>query len=278
MRLAVIICLFFFSHSFSQTKESQDKLSGELNEISGLALFQDTLLIALNDSGNKPILYFINFKGKVLHTCTLINAKNKDWEDLAIDPNGFVYIADCGNNENKRSDLVILKVDAQVAFTSDSVKAEKLNFSYEDQIAFPPNEAEKNFDCESIFWDNDSIFLLTKSYSKPWTGVSNIYGIASSGQQQLAMKRDSLVIGKTGWRFDALTSADFKNNHLYVLTYNRMIDFERINGTFVKQSEYIFKDYNQKEAILSLSVNQFFVAAEKHKILGGPYLYTIRIK
>ena len=278
MRLAVIICFFFFSHSFSQTKESHEKLSGELNEISGLALFQDTLLITLNDSGNKPVLYFINFKGKVLHTCSLSNAKNKDWEDLAIDPNGFVYIADCGNNDNKRRDLVILKVDAQLAFNSDSVTAEKLNFSYEDQVAFPPNEAEKNFDCESIFWDNDSIFLLTKSYAKPWTGVSTIYGIASTGQQQVAMKRDSLVIGKTGWRLDAVTSADFKNNHLYVLTYNRMIDFERINGTFVKQSDYIFKDYNQKEAILSLSVNQFFVAAEKHKVLGGPYLYTIRIK
>lgn len=263
---------------FGQTKESSEKLTDDLKEISGLALFQDTLLIAMNDSGNKPILFFMNFKGKVLHSCKLTNAKNNDWEDLTIDSKGFVYIADCGNNENKRKDLVILKVDAQLAFTKDSVKAEKLNFTYEDQIAFPPKEEEKNFDCESIYWNNDSIFMVTKSYAKPWTGISNIYGISTTGKQQVAVKRDSLMIGKTGWRLDAVTSADYKDNHLYVLTYNRMIDFEYIDGTFVKKNDYVFKDYNQKEAILSLSSNQFFVAAEKHKVLGGPYLYTIRIK
>lgn len=279
MRFLITFISFLVAYSLSaQKKESSEKLSDDLKEISGLALFQDTLLIAMNDSGNKPVLFFINFKGKVLHTCKLTNAKNNDWEDLTIDPKGFVYIADCGNNENKRRDLVILKVDANLAFVNDSVKAEKLNFSYEDQTAFPPSEEAKNFDCESIYWNNDSIFMVTKSYAKPWTGISNIYGIATSGKQQVAVKRDSLIIGKSGWRLDAVTSADYKDNHLYVLTYNRMIDFERINGTFVKKSDYVFKDYNQKEAILALSTKQFFVAAEKHKILGGPFLYTIRIK
>ena len=57
-----------------------------------------------------------------------------------------------------------------------------------------------------------------------------------------------------------------------------MIDYKKINGTFVKQNEHIFKDYNQKEAIVALSEKQFFVAAEKHKVLGGHYLYTIRRK
>ena len=264
--------------SFGQTKESCEKLSNDLNEISGLALFQDTLLITMNDSGNKPQLFFINFKGKLVHTCRITNAKNNDWEDLTIDSKGFVYIADCGNNENKRHDLVILKVDAKLAFENDSVKVEKLNFTYEDQDAFPPKEANKNFDCESIFWDNDSIFMVTKSYAKPWTGISNIYGIATTGKQQIAKKRYSIEIGKNGWRLDAVTSADFKNNHLYLLTYNRMIDFEKMEGAFVKKYDYVFKDYNQKEAILTLSDKQFFVAAEKHKVLGGPFLYTIRKK
>lgn len=275
-------CCFVFSvvcvTSFAQSKESCEKLGEELKEISGLALFQDTLLIAINDSGNKPILFYINFKGKVLHSCKLTNAKNNDWEDLSIDDKGFVYIADCGNNENKRLDLVILKVDANLAFVNDSLKAEKLNYTYEDQTAFPPSDEARNFDCESIYWNNDSIFIVTKSYAKPWTGVSNIYGIAANGKQQIAVKCDSLIIGESGWRLDAVTSADYKDNHLYVLTYNRMIDYERINGTFVKQGDYVFNDYNQKEAILSLSSNQFFVAAEKHKILGGPFLYTIRKK
>jgi len=279
MRFLATFLVFIIGLSVSgQTKESSEKLSEDLKEISGLALFQDTLLIAMNDSGNKPLLYFMNFKGKVLHSCKLTNAKNNDWEDLTIDPKGFLYIADCGNNENKRRDLVILKIDAQLAFSNDSVKAEKLNFTYEDQLSFPPSEEAKNFDCESIYWNNDSIFLVTKSYAKPWTGISNIYGISTTGKQQVAVKCDSLVIGKSGWRLDAVTSADYKDDHLYVLTYNRMIDYERINGTFVKQSDYVFNDYNQKEAILSLSGNQFFVAAEKHNLLGGPFLYTIRIK
>jgi hypothetical protein len=246
MRFIITLLLVVLGTSdFGQTKESSEKLSDQLKEISGLALFQDTLLIAMNDSGNKPMLYFINFKGKLLHSCKITNAKNNDWEDLTIDHKGFVYIADCGNNENKRRDLMILKVDATTAFSSDSVKAEKLHFTYDDQTAFPPKEAARNFDCESIYWDNDSIFMVTKSYAKPWTGISNIYGISTNGKQQVAVKRDSLIIGKNGWRLDAVTSADFKNNHLYLLTYNRMIDFEKINGRFVKKSDYVFKDYNK---------------------------------
>ena len=85
--------IFLFSiltfYSFGQTKESCEKLSNDLNEISGLALFQDTLLITMNDSGNKPQLFFINFKGKLVYTCRITNAKNNDWEDLTIDSKGF---------------------------------------------------------------------------------------------------------------------------------------------------------------------------------------------
>lgn len=262
----------------AQYREVKVKLSEELNEISGLEIINDSLLVAHNDSGNKPQLYFISTDGNIQHTTVITNAKNVDWEDLTQDDKGNLYIADVGNNLNSRKDLCIYKVKISEALKHDSVRAEIISIHYQNQIAFPPTEENLDYDCESIYWKEDSLYLVTKSRSKPWKGITTIYGLPAKAGDQIAVPIDSILIGEKRWQKDAVTSADVQGDILCLLTYNRMIIYKDEKGELQKCASYKFKKYNQKEALVMESLDKIYVAAEKHRLLGGPYLYIIRKK
>ncbi|MCF8433385.1 MAG: hypothetical protein K9G37_02850, partial [Crocinitomicaceae bacterium] len=59
-----ITLLFIPIQLYSQHTVKKVRLSAELKEISGLEKFNDSLLIAINDSGNSPELFFIDLKGE----------------------------------------------------------------------------------------------------------------------------------------------------------------------------------------------------------------------
>lgn len=272
------LLLFCFTSLKAQYREEKVRLSKELNEISGLEIINDTLLVAHNDSGNKPNIYFISTEGNIYHTTFITNAKNVDWEDITQDDEGNLYIADVGNNLNSRKDLCIYKVKISEALKNDSVSAEIISIRYQDQTTFLPTKENLNYDCESIYWMADSLYLISKSRSKPWIGDAKVYRLSTQPGGQIAVPLDSLLIGKSRWQKDAVTSADVKENKLCLLTYNRMIIYNFEKGEWEKESSYKFKKYNQKEALVMESLDKIYVAAEKHRFLGGPFLYIIRKK
>lgn len=274
---SLLIAFLVCSVVTGQFTESRIKLPSELNEISGLELVNDTLLIAHNDSGNLPLIYFLSLNGSILHTCSIQNAVNMDWEDMTLDHYGHIYIADCGNNLNSRKDLKILKVNWKDALLKESVEAEIISYIYEDQQFFPPAKNSFDFDCEAIFWKSDSLFLVTKSGSKPWKGIANIYSLNTFEGSQTAQKYDSVFIGNNGWMKDAITSADSEGKSVFMLTYNSIITYSRSNNFQLMKRER-FKKYNQKEAIAILGKEEYFVASERNWLLGGPYLYKITRK
>ena len=94
--------LCFQSNLWAQTFD----LSDELDEISGLEMLNDSTFVALNDGGHEATLYLLNIRGKIIKKVKIENAKNVDWEDIAVDDKN-IYIADVGNNTNKRKDLLI---------------------------------------------------------------------------------------------------------------------------------------------------------------------------
>ncbi len=74
----------FFGYFFCMTNfYSQSlRLNSALKEISGLEVVNDTIFVAINDSGNEPIVFYLNKKGKITHQLFLKNAKN----GLSFDP------------------------------------------------------------------------------------------------------------------------------------------------------------------------------------------------
>ena len=64
----------------------------------------------LSDGGNPAALYAITREGDLIREYP-VAAKNVDWEDLAIDDDGRLYIADVGNNQRDRKEVQVLRVD-----------------------------------------------------------------------------------------------------------------------------------------------------------------------
>lgn len=281
-RFIVWVSFLFFGPSFimAQLIEKKIKLPKELNEISGLEILGDSLLIAVNDGGNAPIIYFINLKGKITKKTIVSNALNKDWEDLAMDEKGNLYISDAGNNLNQRQDLCVLKVDVNHAFFADSICVEKIYFNYAEQKDFKPDEYHRIYDCEAIFWKNDSLHLLTKNTSKPlkneWSNGSDEYVLPLAIGEFKLKSTNHFWTGGDNKLKNQVTAADFHDHTLFILTYGYLVTYMEINGTMVYQGSKKFKRFTQKEAIVRTGENELYVAAEKNWLLGGPYLYKIK--
>lgn len=292
----ILLFLLLTSGNFSQTNEVRFKLPRELNEISGLEKFNDSLLVAINDSGNEPYIYFINLNGAIIKKCLITNATNKDWEDLTLDDERNLYIADVGNNLNNRRDLAILKVNMDLAFSNDSVIVEQIMFSYIDQNEFPPEKTNFKFNCESIYWKNDTIHLITKNEAKvlkqkrkkgtnafPVSLCSRCpedYVIPALPGEYLAKRNTEQLqyvksVHHRGIK-DLVTSIDYKNKMLVVLTYSHMYTKYLDDQKYPKEiHSFTFKKISQKEAVVILSKKKVAVAAERNWFLGGPFLYII---
>ena len=59
-----------------------------------------------NDSGNAPELFAVTPQGKLIRSFK-VAAKNIDWEDVAIDGKGRLYVADVGNNQHDRREVYV---------------------------------------------------------------------------------------------------------------------------------------------------------------------------
>lgn len=93
---------------------------------------------------------------------------NLDWEDLAEDGQGTVFVDDAGNNANTRRDLAVYRVPRAAG-----EPVGKICFRYPDQTAFPPSKAARNFDCEALLWHAGKLYLFTRDRGQQRT--SKVY-------------------------------------------------------------------------------------------------------
>jgi len=269
----LVLCSSCFSAS-AQLIEYHD-LPESLSEISGLELLNDSTLIAFNDGGNKPKLYLLDLKGKVRKKVDVLNAKNKDWEDIAIDDE-HIYIGDIGNNENKRSSLKIYKVKIEDVLKKKEVKAMEIKFSYGEQKSFPPISDSLFYDAEGMTFYNDSIWVFTKDRSTDTDGYSRVYKIPTTPGEYTVYQSCKSYIGKNGWWVDGVTAVDVFDDHFYVLTYNRYIVKKYENGKFKNVSSFEFNGMSQRESIVVLNKDSIFVADEKNPLVGEMKLYKVK--
>jgi hypothetical protein len=66
---------------------------------------------AHNDSGNPAALYAITREGELIREYAVDGAPNVDWEDLATDDAGHLYVADVGNNGGQRKEVHVYRID-----------------------------------------------------------------------------------------------------------------------------------------------------------------------
>jgi len=257
-------------------------LPHKIYETSGLLLYQNKYLITHNDGGNKSEIYILNLEGKLIKTIDIESTKNYDWEDLAQDEKGNIYIGDFGNNNNNRKNLHIYKVKHGF-INKKRVEPKKITFWYDNQTKFPPKKSELNFDCEAFFYKDSSLYLLTKCRTKPFTGVSRIYQLPTKKGKYEAKLIGQFQFCSTSWQFCSVTAADYdqKSNTLTVLTYGKLYVVTNIKGNEFWKGD--IKVYNipyikQREAIAYISKNKWYLTDEYKKGLGGGNLYKLYLK
>jgi hypothetical protein len=269
-----LLTLFISSFVFAQT---DFKLPSELSEISGLEKISDSLLIAINDGGNEPILFFLDIKGTITRKVRVSNASNTDWEALAIDEK-YVYIGDFGNNMNERKDLCIYRVNRQDIATLNEVTAEKMSISYKEQSEFPPKDHERYFDAEAMTFFEGQLWIFTKNSTKPFDGKSFIYMVQFEANQSKALSKVSeLKLNKTSYLKDAVTSACTVESSIVLSTYNRLIKLDFPKQGLSKSTIYKYPHIQQVEACTYLGTNTYFLSNEQHKFLGPAKLILLKM-
>ena len=278
-----IILLFGFLLSVSCTNFGELKLisnlSKNLEEVSGTEVVSKSKLIwMLNDGGNKSKIYGVSKKGKIVKSLT-VKAKNNDWEDLASDEKGNLYIGDFGNNESRRKNLVILKVKNKDLSNSKKVAVEKIKFYYPNQSKFPPKRKQLFFDSESFFYYNNSLYIFTKSRVKTKFGKTSLYKIpATKGNHKAEFISDFNNCDEMDcW----ITSADISDDGSkvallspsYVLIFSNFKKDDFLSGKVTK----IPLSFNsQKEGITFKDNNTLLITDEKAHGVGGSF-YELKI-
>ncbi|MDD7914709.1 T9SS type A sorting domain-containing protein [Polaribacter ponticola] len=272
MKLKHLILLFLTYISSisvnSQVTEFNKKfeLPSIVEETSGL-LFLDGKIITHNDSGDEANLYELsNSSGNLLRTININNASNVDWEDITED-NTHIYIGDFGNNNGTRTDLKIYKILKSDFKKNNSISADIISFSYEDQKNFS-NSNNHNFDAEAFVVYDNQLLIFTKNRADFQTNVYKIPNIA--GAYSATKVSNANVEG-------LITGATFCNNNFMLCGYsttaipfliyissNRNSGNDIFNSGFEKHilnSEV--EQRSQIEAITSFEDGKFYLSRER---------------
>lgn len=175
-----------------------------------------------NDSGHEAQLFATTTRGDSLGEIGISGATNIDWEDIAVDDSGHIFIGDSGNNLNKRKNLVIYVVDEPDPVETHAVQVVKrIPFQYPDQKYFP-NLLNLNFDCEALFWASGHLYILTKDRSDRKTRLYR-FGALKNNQKQVVTKIGEFEID------GMVTAADVSpdGEKLLVLCYEYIYLFEK---------------------------------------------------
>jgi sugar lactone lactonase YvrE len=242
-------------------------LSKKVVETSGLAFYQNKYLITHNDGGHKSEIFVLNLEGGIVKKINVKDTKNRDWEDLAQDDAGRLYIGDFGNNANSREKCQIYILPSNF-LDKKEVTPKKITFTY---------------DCEAFFWKDDKLYLLTKCRTKPFTGESRVYEIPAIPGKHKAKYLGSVFLCNSGWRFCSVTSVDYhaKSNTLAILTYSKLYLISNIKGNDFwngKVKSYSLPVVKQREAICFKNKSTLYVTDEQKRGLGGGNLYELKVK
>lgn len=134
---------------------------GPLKEVSGMADSKRNpgVLWVEEDSGNPPMIYPLSHDGKYGAGIPIVNAVNRDWEDMSLAPGpmpgvDYIYLADIGDNNQSASEYSFYRFPEPAADAASVTAYEKIRFVY----------ADGPHDAEAFLVDPTSrdIFVITK--------------------------------------------------------------------------------------------------------------------
>ena len=285
IKMKSISLLSLFAILLSCSSKSQDipvsTTKIKLKEASAIEVTsQSDLGWVIEDSGNKNVVYGLNAKGEIAQAILVENAANVDWEDLASDESGNLYIGDFGNNDNKRKDLCIYKIDAASLKNSTAEASYKVSFYYPNQKEFPPKKSELFYDSESFFEYKGNFYIFSKNRSKGFDGTVLVYKVPNKPGNHAAEFLGQFI-SCDSYQKCAITAADISpdGKKIALLSSNKVWILSNYKGDdFLKGKMEMFElnDVTQKEGICFKDDKTLLIVDEKSKKTGGN-LYEIKL-
>ncbi len=274
MRFSLIIFFLALAGVLHAQIHSEILLDESLSEISGIGLLDESTMIAINDGGNKPEFILMDLKGNIQRKVLITNGSNEDWEDLTVDDE-YVYAGDFGNNLNNRKNLIIYRVLIADILKKDVVSAEKIKYRYDEQKQFPPSADSLFYDVEGMCHFDDSLWLFTKNRSNGDDKDTWVYVIPKTPGDYNISRKYKLNSGRSGWWSSGITAADADGKFIYLMTYDKVMVFERSKGALEEIARFEFITIGQRESLLKISDAEFLIADEKNSIFGEAKLYSL---
>ena len=269
----IIFFLFTSNIIFSQLVVEDINLSKKLDETSGLEIINKQL-VTINDSGNDPVLFYINESGNILDERKLNCCKNNDWESLAADSD-YVYIADFGNNYDTRKNLSIIKIPID---KSSNENPEIISFLYPEQKKFKRIYRRSEYDAEALISFGDILLIFTKNKRKKITEIYSLpkYGGNFKAQKIGSLNTESIV---TGADYDKKTNtlvltSTINFDEYYILLIN---DFSLNNKDHKINMYEIPIGKTQVEAIKIIDENTFWITSEDESSSSSARLMKIKL-
>lgn len=258
----------------TDTLQVEFSLPKKLKEVSGIALSQDQKTIwAIEDQGNKNVVYGLDKQGKLVTDIPVENAENNDWEDITKDAQGNIYLGDFGNNDNNRQNLSILKLDLKAPSQATAKTIQTTKFHYEGQTEFPPKKSDWLYDCEAFVEMDGNFYLFTKNRSKGFDGTFLVFQVPNKeGDFEAKLIGKLKLEGK--YSDAAITSAAINStkDKIVLLTHKNihvLSGFTASDFNAAKIQKISLNHNSQKEAVVFLNDKTLLIADEKDKATGG---------
>ncbi|HAM70682.1 MAG TPA: hypothetical protein DCM86_03465 [Verrucomicrobiales bacterium] len=127
-----------------------------LKESSGIAPCRlDTSVFWTHNDGHHRTLYAVDRTGRDRGS-TQILAPFEDWEDIASNHSGQLYLADTGNNHLQRTELRVYEIDEP----DPGRMPQAVRVTRVWRLRFP----KESFDCESLFVWQGHGYVISKVY------------------------------------------------------------------------------------------------------------------
>ncbi len=218
--LATLVCVVFLGFPGESPAGTVVGLmeAPALEEISGIVRSRKYpgIFWVHGDSGNPPLLHAIRADGRLVQSYP-VAAPNLDWEDIAADDEGNLYLGDIGNNLG----LLPIRAIHRLAEPdpnqppADPIPVTTFRYRFDGPA----------FDAESLVIDGDRAFVITKRHD----GLpAEIRAVALSPGKTLLVK-PSEVLGELPGFSEAITGADLSRDgqRLAVCSTRRAAVFKR---------------------------------------------------
>ena len=176
-----------------------------ITESSGLALSRayDDIAYTINDSGNDSLIFAIDLaSGETVGTTRIEGGTLQDTEALAIDDDGVLWVADTGDNLERRDDAALYAVPEQ-GRGDHTVTAKRYPVTYDSE--------SRNVEALLVHPVTGAKVLVSKALLR-----GTIYELPT----KLSTKRQNVAVAREGGAPAMITDATYTTDGRYVVLRN----------------------------------------------------------